>query len=86
MASALVTRSIETTAAGTDITMTFELIFAGADVPNGSDLSVVAVTFAASDSLAQMKNKLSAAVAAEATRCGYSVATSAMILPSYTRG
>ena len=50
------------------------------------DLSEVSVTITPADTLTQIKTKIVDAITAEATRLGYSVATSSMIFPAFQKG
>jgi hypothetical protein len=50
------------------------------------DLSEVSVTITPTDTLAQIKTKIVDAISSEATRLGYSVPASNMILPAFQKG
>lgn len=50
------------------------------------DLSEVVVTISPSESLAQIKQKIVDAISTEATRLGYTVPVSNMILPTFQKG
>ncbi len=50
------------------------------------DLSEVSVTITPADTLAQIKTRIVDAIITEATRLGYSVPASNMILPTFQKG
>ncbi len=50
------------------------------------DLSEVSITITPADTLAQIKAKIVDAISTEATRLGYSVSASNMILPAFQKG
>lgn len=85
MASAMLTALVETVPVGSDISLRYIVYFYGADMA-APDYSIVTVTFTAGDTAQNMRTKMSQAIAAEASRLGYSVSASAMILPSFQRG
>ena len=68
------------------IILTLTVIYGGSDVPNGRDMSVATVTIGAADSPSAMRSKLVDGVIAEATRIGYSLAPTAIILPAFQKG
>ncbi len=90
MASAFVS-NVDNVAPGAgdgDLVVTYLCTFTGGDVRGGTgpDQTFVTVTVAPGDTAQTIRSKLSSAVAAEAKRVGYTLAASAMVLPSYTRG
>ncbi len=90
MASAFVSH-VDNVASGAgdgDLVVTYLCTFTGRDVRGGagSDQTFVTITVTPGDTVQTIRSKLSSAVAAEAKLVGYTLAASAMVLPSYTRG
>jgi hypothetical protein len=83
MAKARVYEAKEVTANGDDFTETRPVIFFGAEL-RAVDSSLVSVTIANSDSLAQQRSKLVAAVKAEGSRLGYNI--NQVFYPEMARG
>ncbi len=86
MASAFLPSVGNVTPAGSDFAIEFFVTFSGSDVRGGVDQSIVTVTITPADTVNTIRSKISAAVSAEATRLGFSVAANAMILPAFQRG
>ncbi len=61
-------------------------IYSGPDVPGGTDTSIVSVLLDGSDTVADIKNKMSSAVTNEAIRLGYSLSSVDIIIPNFQKG
>ncbi len=90
MASAFVSNvdNVMPGAGNGDLVVTYLCTFTGLDVRGGAgpDQTFITITVSPGDSVQTIRSKLSSAVATEAQRVGYTLAASAMVLPSYTRG
>ena len=69
---------------GDELVFTGRVAFGGSDI--AADASVVTVRVVDGDNLAAIRDKMVTAVVAEATRLGYSVARTAVLVPQYARG
>lgn len=69
----------------TGFRMTYQVIYSGTDVPNGSDMSEVTIDFAHTDTVVEMGNKIGAGVRTEGNRLGYSVGTNNVITHGFTK-
>ena len=75
--------SIDFDASGDNLELKMQVLFFGAGL---KDLSIVAATILAGDTLAQVKGKIVTAILSEAAALGYSVPAANMILPSFQKG
>lgn len=75
--------SLEINSDGENLQAKLPCLFFGAEL---RDLSEVSVTILSTDTLAQIKAKIVTALSDEATRLGYSVPASNMILPAFQKG
>ena len=66
--------------------MSFDILFAGAGVPNGSDYTKASVTILAGDSLPTVRTKFNDAILAEASRLGYPLSLANVFMPSFQKG
>ena len=67
-------------------TLFMTVVYSGSDVRNGTDLSPVQVILDGSDSVINIKNKLSNAVTTEAVRLGYTLLQNDVIIPDFQKG
>ena len=79
----LIVTNVDTDVAGDVISLRLDCLFHSIGL---KDLSVVSVDILSTDSLATIKQKVVDALTAEATRLGYFVPASNMILPAFQKG
>ncbi len=85
MASAVAQQQPGLTPSEVGFQVEYSVVYAGADVANGADYSVVRVDFGYEDSPNTMSTKIGAAVRSEGTRLGYSVGSNAVITNGFTK-
>ena len=78
---------IDNTIGNTDGTfiLYMTVVYSGPDVRNGTDLSPIQVTLDGSDSVINIKNKMSVEILAEATRLGYTLISNDIIMPGFQK-
>ena len=71
-----------------DRTFTLDAIvgFSGTDVAGGTDISPISTIISGGDSPVAIKNKLVDAILSEATKFGYTLVPTDIILPDYQKG
>ena len=69
-----------------DIQVNAHLIFSGTEVRPGGDIDIVPVLITSSDTLQQIRQKITDAVIARATEIGYTMVASNIFMPDFQKG
>jgi hypothetical protein len=67
------------------VIFTARVQFLGSDLVNGPDASTVIFTVEPGDTPVVIRDKIAAAILAEATRLGYTLGNNAILMPSYVK-
>lgn len=78
--------SLSASAAGDGMSFAMQVLFTGADVPGGSQLTEVSVEAESLDTAGVLRTKMAAAVAASAVLNGFTAPNNRMSLPTFQKG